>query len=429
MKTIAELRKALKTLKARGLAIVEEAEAADSAMTEDQEAAYAAIEAEIKDTQAQLEKAEELDARRRAMAPAGSNGANRVHDSNPELTGGFNSLGEFAVAVHGAVTANVLGGQVDQRLAPFAAAPSGTHQGGGNAGEGFSLPPQFRNEVWELVSEFDEFGPLIDEEPTAAREVKLQADETTPWGTSGIKAYWRAEATQMTDSELADEGRSVPLHELYTLAIASEELLEDAPRLENRLTRKAAQAIAWKKNEAIVEGSGVGQPLGWMNSKALVTVPKESGQAAGTINANNLLKVFSRNQMITGSPSFWLVNEFAIEQLATLTIGDRPVWLPPGGLQDAPAGMILGRPARFSPFCEELGSVGDIQLVTPRGYYGVRRTQGINFASSIHLYFDYNLRAFRWIFRYGGQPHLAAPIKPNKGTTTKSHFVTLAART
>ncbi|WP_043776149.1 phage major capsid protein, partial [Roseivivax isoporae] len=106
----------------------------------------------------------------------------------------------------------------------------------------------------------------------------LGADETTPWGTSGIKAYWRSEGSQMTPTQLADEGRSVPLHELYCLALASEELLEDAIRLRNRLSNKAAMAIAWKKNLAIVEGSGVGQPLGWFNSPAMLTVPKESGQ-------------------------------------------------------------------------------------------------------------------------------------------------------
>ena len=53
---------------------------------------------------------------------------------------------------------------------------------------------------------------------------------------------------------------------------------------------------------------------------------------------------------------------------------------------------------------------------------------GVDFAQSIHLFFDQNLTAFRWIIRAGGQPYLSAPVSPAKGANTKSHFVALAAR-
>ena len=90
--------------------------------------------------------------------------------------------------------------------------------------------------------------------------------------------------------------------------------------------------------------------------------------------------------------------------------------------------VLLGRPIRFSEHCKTLGTVGDIQLVDPKGYYALTKAGGIKFASSIHLYFDYGLQAFRWTIRLGGQPHLAAPVSPANGSTTKSHFVALATR-
>lgn len=424
MNRLAQLKKQLADLKAEGLSILDKAEADNRDLSDDETKRYAAIEASIEDVKADIDRIEQLNERRRSMEAIPAAGQNTVRDLNPEETGGFADIGEFATCVHAAVRANQQGGVVDSRLLAL----TGSHQGGGSAGEGYALPPQYRDEVWTLVNSFDEFGPLIDEEPTSAREVKLGADETTPWGTSGIKAYWRAEGNQMTSSKLADTGRSVPLHELYTLALASEELLEDAPRLRNRLTTKAAQAIAWKKNAAIVEGNGVGQPLGWMNSAALVTVAKESGQAADTINATNVIKMYSRLKMIPGDRPFWLVNQNCLPQLMTMTIGDKPVWVPPTGLDAAPGGFLLGLPVRFSEFASTLGDLGDIQLISPRGYYGVRRTSGVKFASSIHLYFDYATEAFRWTFRYGGQPHLSAAVTPNKGAATQSHFITLAER-
>lgn len=437
MKNLTELKKRLAALKAEGDDICKAAEAGDGVFTEEQEERFAAIEDEIETVKADIEAAEKLADRRRRMAgvAAGATlaattaltpaGEYDVHQADPRLTGGFAGIDEFAVAVHAAVRANQHGGVVDERLVGL----SNSHEGGTADGEGFMLPPQFRDEVWELVNNFDEFGTLIDEEPTSAREVKLGADETTPWSSSGIQAYWRAEGSQMTRSKLDTEGRNVPLHQLYCLATASEELLEDAMRLRNRLSRKAAEAIAWKKNLAIVEGSGVGQPVGWFGSDAMVTVAKESGQAADTIVAENVIKMYSRLYMQPGDSPFWLCNTDTLPELMTMTVGDKPIWMPPSGdLTQAPGGFLLGRPVRLSEFAKTLGDLGDIQLISPKGYYGVRRASGIQFASSIHLYFDYNTEAFRWTFRYGGQPHMTAPITPYNGSATKSHFISLAER-
>lgn len=432
MKTLAELKKRLAELKAEGNTIVKAAEAAGGEFTAEQDEQFAAIEDEIEAVNADIAKAEKMQERRRSMEglPAGGSpaprtgGRNAVHDSDPALTGGFADLGEFAVAVHGAVRAGQVGGIVDERLGAL----TNTHEGGGSSGEGFLLPPQFQNDIWDLITPFDEFGPLIDEEPTSAREVKLTADETTPWGTAGIKAYWRAEGSKMEASKLADEGRNVPLHQLYCLATATEELLEDAMRLRNRLTNKAAMAIAWKKNLAIVAGTGVGQPLGWMNGKAALTIPKANAQAADTILPINIIEMYARLLIVPGDKPFWLINQDCLPQLMTMTLGDKPIWMPPNGLAEAPGGFLLGLPVRFSEFAKTLGDKGDIQLVSPKGQYGVRRASGNKFASSIHLYFDYATEAFRWMFRYGGQPHLSAPVMPFNGNASKSHVVMLAER-
>lgn len=79
-----------------------------------------------------------------------------------------------------------------------------------------------------------------------------------------------------------------------------------------------------------------------------------------------------------------------------------------------------------------MGDKGDLHLISPRGYYSVVRDAGPQLATSIHLYFDYNIEAFRWTTRFGGQPHLSAPINaPTEGggaANSKSHFITLAER-
>jgi HK97 family phage major capsid protein len=134
-------------------------------------------------------------------------------------------------------------------------------------------------------------------------------------------------------------------------------------------------------------------------------------------------------RVLNPSQAIWFINQDAFPQLMTMTLGNQPIWTPPqSGLQNAPGGLLFGRPVRFSEHCATVGDQGDIQLVSPKGYYAVSKRNAPQFASSIHLYFDYNIQAFRWTFRLGGQPHLSAAVSPAKGATTRSHFVTLDAR-
>lgn len=406
----------------------------DGVLTEEQEKRFVEIEAELETVAADIQKQEDSAARRQRLdaivtqpgstAPTVPAGQSVItNEPDPATTYGFRNLGEFATAVHRA--SDRAAPVMDPRLS---AAPTNYHEGGGTSGEGFMLPVAFRDEIWEAVSGTESLLQDVDLEPTTARQVDMIKDESTPWGSAGVQAYWRAEGAQMTASRLDTDGASVTLHELYAFVLATEELLMDAPRLNARLMRKAPQAIAWKASDAIVHGNGAGKPLGWMESGALVTVAKESGQSADTIDAQNVLKMFSRLMTVPGDRPYWLTNQDTVPQLAAMTIGDQPVWMPPNGLIDAPGGFLLGRAVKFSEHAKTLGDKGDITLVSPKGYYAARRTQGIEMAESIHLFFDYNIKAFRFIFRFGGQPHLSAPVSPANGSSTRSHFVTLAER-
>ncbi len=359
---------------------------------------------------------------RTVQAVPDSSAANPGGREQGDPRGGYRDLADFALSVLHACRP---GGYVDQRL-QIRAAPTGYMQEAGT-GEGYMVPASFREEIWSLVFSGDDLLALVNPEPTASNAVEMLADESTPWGATGIQARWRSEASQMTASKLDTKLRQVRLHELYAFVLATDELLQDAPRLNARLTRGAADAIRWKASEAIMFGTGAGQPLGWMTAPCLVSVAKEAGQAADTIVAANVAKMFAR--VIDPGRSLWLVNQDVIPQLVTMTLGNQPIWTPPAtGLASAPGGFLMGRPIQFSEHCASLGDQGDIQLVNPVGYYAATRQGGPQFASSIHLYFDYNMQAFRWTFRLGGQPFLSAPVSPAKGTNTRSHFVVLDER-
>lgn len=336
---------------------------------------------------------------------------------------GFRNLADFALSVR---QASLPGGSVDERLR-IGAAPTSYHETGGTAGEGYMVPPAMRQEIWNVVNEIDSLLSEVESEPTSSNSVEFNKDETTPWGATGVQAAWRAEGVQMTASKLATTAETMKLHELYAFVLATEELLQDAPRLNARLTNKAGQAIRYKLNEAFVNGTGAGQPLGWFTSSAKVSVAKETSQVAATLVAANVAKMYAR--VINPGMANWYVNQDVLPQLLTMTLGNNSVYvLPSAGFQNAPGGFLLGRPVKFLENCQTIGTQGDIQLVNPKGYYAVTKGSNPDFADSIHLYFDYNIRAFRWIFRANGQPFLSAAISPAKGSTTRSHFVVLDTR-
>lgn len=416
---------------------------AKTTLTDAEQAQLTALEAEADTLEAEVTAidqeiaAEEKRARRAQLFGTTAIPVNRsivVNDLNPATTGGFHNLADFAISARNAVT----GMGTDPRLTALlgqgsgemAAAPSNFHQNGGSAGEGYLVPTEYRDRIWDLAFPEHDLLRFCSPEPTNSNAIGLAKDETTPWGSSGVQAAWRSEASQMNASKLAVSGELVQLHELYAFVGATNELLSDAPRLNAKLTSQSARAINWKASEAVMWGDGVGKPLGFLKSNAKIVVAKENAQAAATLLVMNLANMLARVLEAGGVP-MWIANRDVLPQLIGLTIGNVPAWLPNNApVVGGPGGTLFGYPVYFNEHAQTLGTEGDISCVDLMGYALLSKAGavGIEFASSIHLWFDLGMSAFRWTFRIGGQPYLSKPVQPAKGATTKSHFVTLATR-
>ncbi len=388
------------------------------------------LKAESETLQADIKRLEELEktkaeftegkGRQTKATKPGSAKPKSKETEELEARGGFDNLAELSMCVMA-----VRDGEPDDRL-KFLGAPSNYHREGGS-NDGYMIPPHFSDRIFELMLSEPDLMSLVDLEPTNSNEVQMLADESTAWGATGIQAYWGSEAGKLKRSRIDTEGKSVKLHKLHASVEATDELLEDAPRLNSRLTKGAARALNWKGNEGILYGTGAGQILGLNKSPSKIVVNKESGQAAGTLTPMNIAKMYSRN--LNPQRSVWNCSKTILPQLITMTIGNQLIWTPPQeGFKNAPGGFLLGLPILFSQQCEQLGTEGDIQLIDPMGYYMPQKTGGVKFSSTIHLLFDYDMQAFKWTLRVGGQPYLNKPVQPNKGNATESHFITLQTR-
>ncbi len=354
-----------------------------------------------------------------------------VHD---DPRAGFKNFGDFALAVRDACQP---GKRPDERLAMMAKSPAGMNETT-NADGGFLVPTEFSRKILERVFAQNNLLSLTDSYTVASNTIAFPRNAETSrvngsrWG--GVRAYWRSEGDQATASRPTFGRLQLTLHKLFVMIHASDELLSDAQgmALEQYLTRVAGEEINFVVSDAILNGSGSGQPLGILNSGALVTVDKESGQPAATVSAQNLVDMWSRLWAPCRANAVWLINQGVESQLHTLTVGDGSAavlaYLPPGGLAGKPFATILGRPVVPVEWCSALGAAGDIVLADLRHYVTISKGL-IESALSIHLRFDYDESTFRFIFRVDGQPWWTAPLTPYKGTSTQSCFVTLQART
>jgi len=246
-------------------------------------------------------------------------------------------------------------------------------------------------------------------------------------GSHPTNVYWTAEAATKTKSTPTFNRREMQLEKLAGLYYATDELLEDAPGLSGQVSSWFSNEFGWQLDECIYNGNGAGKPQGFMQSAALVTVAKETSQTADTIVAENIVKMFARMPARHQGGAVWLINQDAWPQLPLMTIGDTPVYLPPTGLIDAPAGLLMGKPVIMVEQASTVGDLGDIAYVNLSEYLMIRKG-GIKADSSIHVRFINDETAFRFVLRTNGQTKWSKALTPQNGSNTLSPFVTLAAR-
>lgn len=411
---------------------------AETEMTAEQTAQFDTLRAQVGDLNAAIEREQALidaertvatDARGAVVIP--DNARVEVSD-NRELdnTRGFRTFGEFARSVRAASMGS--GRNMDERLLIGAAAPTTFGNEAGGADGGFLVPPQFANDIFTLSLEEDALLPRTDSTPINGNSMVFPKDETTPWGTDGIRAYWQAEASQATQTKPKLGVSTHRLHKLMALVPVTDELLEDTSALAAYLPGKTAASIRWKTDEAILFGTGAGQPWGLLNSNALVVVPKDSGQATMTLSPANIINMVARLPAGSYGRAFWLMNPDVLPLLDQLALGNYPIYMPLGGGQGAaqgsPYGMLKGRPIFTSEHAAAVSSQSDISLLDLSYYRTVTSRGGMQTATSMHLYFDADATAFRTTFRVDGGPKLENAITPPKSTNKRSPFVTLASR-
>ncbi len=354
---------------------------------------------------------------------------------NGTLKGPFGSLGQQLVAV---VQAGMPGGRIDQKLHRVAemAGPTGGSTGVGSDG-GFLVQSDFATDLAQESQESNEIISRCSNTEISANSDSLEvvyikeSSRTTGnrWG--GVRVYRRAEADTVLPSKAELDIWELRLEDLMAITYLTDRQMRDAAAMESVQREAFRREFGYVAGNEIFRGNGVGECLGVFNSGALVSVPKVSGQTAGTAVAQNIVDMWSRMHPRFRANSAWFVNSELEPQLHTMKIGTgtsaQLVYMPPGGLSGAPYGTIYGRPVIVVEQASAPGLVGDISLLDLSQYKTITKG-GIEEAESMHVRFVYGERCLRWTRAFNGAPKLKEAITPANGTNTQSAFVALEAR-
>lgn len=346
--------------------------------------------------------------------------------NTPDPTGGFRSPREFLQCV----MAYGQGRTLDPRLAPRLTVGSDEQRGNHDPSGGFLLPESFSPNLLQLTPEGDPVGSLVTTVPMATPTIRMAARVDKNHATSvsgGLTVTRRPETVAGTASQMSFEQITMQAHNLFGLSYATEEILYDSPiSFVAILERGFQDQFMFHLLSERINGTGIGEYLGVLNAPCLLSVAKESGQAATTIVKENIDKMVARCWRY--SEAVWLANHNTRPQLKNLSqvvgVGGAPVpyfETTPGG-----GAMLDGRPLFFTEQCKTLGTKGDL-ILGVWGEYLEGTYQSMEMAESIHVRFVNHERAFKFWLRNDGRPWWNTVLTPTNGDTL-SPFVVLDTR-
>lgn len=292
---------------------------------------------------------------------------------------------------------------------------------------GFLVPEVLRSEILRNSLEAGIVRPRARVIPMDSLRVPMpMVDETTHVGSvyGGFIGSWTEEGASLTQSQ-ASFGRVVlEAKKLALYAEAPNELVQDAPAFQAFFDQGAGEALAWFEDLAFFQGTGVGEPLGYLKAASTVLY---NAATSSQVAWSDVAGMYARMLPASLQRAVWVASPDVFPQLAAMTFGTGqfPALVQIGGGGNAFNMSLLGRPLVISEKNPALGTDGALSLVD-FGFYLIGDRQTMTAMSSTDFKFDQDKTAFRLIERVDGRPWLNSAITPSNGSTnTLSPFVQL----
>ncbi|MDQ1317137.1 MAG: hypothetical protein QG588_788 [Candidatus Poribacteria bacterium] len=320
------------------------------------------------------------------------------------------------------------------------AAGAGLEEGDFSEG-GALLTPEYSAELLKTGYETAGLVSLARDVPMQSNSITFKYvkdwDHSSGYVSGGVIVYWTDKETAPTASKPVFGQLTLKLSKLMGLAYSDMELIEDSPiSIEAQLRSDFTDAFAMAMDDGMINGTGAGELQGIASAACTYSVAIETGQtlAVNPIEYANILNMWASMTTAGKRRAVWVVNPDLWKWLPKMNLtvghGGIPVFLPASGAAGAPTPTLFGRPVIENECSSALGTVGDICFADFSQYLlGRKSNSALRYETSMHLKFDTDEMAFKFVWRMAGMPAQADKKTPRRGGTYRSAFITLAART
>lgn len=310
--------------------------------------------------------------------------------------------------------------------------------------QGIMVPRGFINTVMQLEPEADRISGLMTRISMSAPVVdipcRVDKDHRNSV-TGGFNVYRGKETSIPTLTKNAMELVSLKVHEINGAAAVTNQLMADSPiSIASLIDQGLRQEARSFRMDELLNGNGVGRPLGMLNSNnaALLSVKRESGQATSSIVSGlNVLKM--RKRVWGYENAVWLAPLDLYDTLFTLVIespnnaGITKLFYPSTGgeLPDT----LLGRPIIWTEYMPGITTGQDGNLISEwndnflacvnptQMLFGERGSATMT--RSIHVRFLEREEVFLFTSFDDARPWWKSTFQPKNGGLTLSPFVVL----
>lgn len=311
-------------------AFVESKRDKDGLLSTEDAAAYAAMEQKVKDYGAEIARLQEMEAMEQELAkPVNTplTGKPMSTTEKPEKTGRASEA--YKQAMLTALRTNFR--QVSNVLSE-----------GVDANGGYLVPEEYDHRLIDILDEENvmrKLGTRI----TTSGEHKINIAATKP------AAAWIEEGGALTFGDATFDQIILDAHKLHVAIKVTEELLYDnAFNLENYIMQQFGKALANAEEDAFINGTGTGQPLGILAATGGADVGV-TAKSATAITADELIDlIYSLKRPYRKSAAF-LLNDQTLAAIRKLKDNyGQYLWQP--SLQAGEPDRILGYAAYTSPY-------------------------------------------------------------------------------
>lgn len=278
-----------------------------------------------------------------------------------------------------------------------------------DADGGYLVPEEYDSRLIEGLEEeniFRKLGTTI----TTSGERKINIAATKP------AAAWIDEGEALTFGDTTFAQINLDAHKLHVAVKVTEELLYDnAFGLENYIIRQFSKALANAEEDAFLNGTGVGQPLGLLAKDGGAEIGVTAASATEITYEELVDLVYSLKRPYRKSASF-LCNDQTLAVLRKLTDKNgRPIWQ--DSIQEGEPGRILGFKVHTSPYFPVIGAGVSAIAFGDFSYYNIGDRGTRSFAELKELFAGNGMVGFVAKERVDGKLVLPEAVKVLKMAT------------